>query len=178
MVQVPTHGVNPGAGTWGAEDWTPATHVNVQDWDGQPPGRVPPTPPEPRSRRRAPQPERGLPGALALLVLIVIAGIGGLIDSIGGASLKGGFNIALVIASAVAILIVRRSAMFPIVVAPPIVYAVASAAMLYVRVHGSNNRRALLIDAAANWLVYGFPAIAGATAVVLIVAGIRMVIRK
>jgi hypothetical protein len=50
--------------------------------------------------------------------------------------------------------------------------------MLYIRLHGAQNRRALLIDAAANWLVYGFPAIAGATAVVLIVAGIRMVIRK
>jgi len=32
----------------------------------------------------------------------------------------------------------------------------------------------VLLDAAANWLVYGFPAIAGATAAVLIIAGIRM----
>jgi len=36
----------------------------------------------------------------------------------------------------------------------------------------------VLIDAASNWLVYGFPAIAGATAVVLIVAGIRLIIRR
>ena len=35
-----------------------------------------------------------------------------------------------------------------------------------------------LYDAAANWLVYGFPAIAGATAAVLIIAGIRMLSRR
>jgi len=33
----------------------------------------------------------------------------------------------------------------------------------------------VLLDAAANWLVYGFPAIAGATAAVLIIAGIRLI---
>jgi hypothetical protein len=178
VVQVPTHGATPGAGAWGSDGWTPATHVDVQAWDAQPERRHRRAPHEGPGRRRSAQRERGLPGWAAVLVLLAIAGIGGLIDSIGGASLKGGFNIALVIASAVAILVVRRSAMFPIVIAPPIVYAVASAGMLYVRLHGASNRRALLIDAAANWLVYGFPAIAGATAVVLIVAGIRMVIRK
>lgn len=130
------------------------------------------------SPRRAAARERGLPGWLALIVLLAIAGLGAFIDSFTSASLRGGFNIGLVVASAVSILIVRRSAMFPIVIAPPIVYAVASGGDLYIHLNGASNRRALLIDAAANWLVYGFPAIAGATAVVLIVAGIRMVIRK
>ncbi|MGI8759971.1 MAG: DUF6542 domain-containing protein [Jatrophihabitantaceae bacterium] len=122
-------------------------------------------------------PDRGLPGWAALLLLLVIAGIGGVIDVISGSQIRGGFNVGVVIASVVAILVVRRSAMFPVVVAPPIVYAVASGAMLYVRSGGLHDRRALF-DAAANWLVYGFPAIAAATAAVLIIAGIRLIVRR
>ena len=117
--------------------------------------------------------ERGAPGWLAVLVLIVISAIGGLIDLANGSQVKGGFNIGVVAASVVAIIIVRRRSMFPVVVAPPLVYFGASAIMLYARSSGLHDRKVLL-DAAANWLVYGFPAIAGATAAVLIIAGIRL----
>lgn len=117
--------------------------------------------------------ERGLPGWAAVLVLIGISAIGGAVDMISGSNVRGGFNIAVVVASVVAILVVRRSAMFPVVVAPPLVYFAASAVMLYGRSSGLHDRKVLL-DAAANWLVYGFPAIAGATAAVLIIAGIRL----
>lgn len=130
-----------------------------------------------RERGRARPDEKGLPGWAALLVLLVIAGIGGVIDMMTGTQVRGGFNIGVVLASIVAILIVRRSAMFPIVVAPPIVYSAASAAMLYIRSGGLDNR-GVLYDAAANWLVYGFPAIAGATAAVLIIGGIRLISRR
>jgi fumarate reductase subunit D len=121
--------------------------------------------------------ERGLPSWGALLVLLVIAGIGGIIDEISGASVRGGFNIGIIVASIVAILVVRRSGMFPVVVAPPIVYAVASGLRLYVSSHGLHDKGQVL-DAASNWLVYGFPAIAGATAAVLIIAGIRLIARR
>jgi len=110
---------------------------------------------------------------VAVIVLIVIAAIGGGVDLATGSNVKGGFNIGVVVASVVAILIVRRRSMFPVVVAPPLVYFGASAIMLYARSGGLHDRKVLL-DAAANWLVYGFPAIAGATAAVLIIAGIRM----
>lgn len=123
------------------------------------------------------EPERGLPGWAALVVLLVIAGIGGLIDTMSGAQARGGFNYGIVIASIVAILVVRRSAMFPIVIAPPIVYSLASGAMLYIRSSGLHDKK-VLFDGAANWLVYGFPAIAAATAAVLIIAGLRMIIRR
>jgi len=123
------------------------------------------------------QPERGLPSWLALLLLIGIAGVCGLIDSLSGSAIRGAFNYGLVAASLVAILVVKRSGMFPIVVAPPLVYFVASAALLYIRTGGLHDR-GKLIDAATNWIVYGFPAIAGATAVVLVVAGIRLVTRR
>ena len=127
------------------------------------------------SRRN--QRESGLPGWLAVLLLIGIAGIGGLIDSISGSAIRGAFNYGLVFASLVAILVVRRSQMFNVVIAPPLVYFAASAGLLYVRTGGLHNR-GKLIDAATNWIVYGFPAIAGATAVVLVVAGIRLMARR
>jgi Gpi18-like mannosyltransferase len=121
--------------------------------------------------------DSGLPGWLAVLLLIGIAGVGGLIDSISGSAVRGVFNYSLVFASLVAILVVRRSQMFNVVIAPPLVYFAASAALLYVRTGGLHNR-GKLIDAATNWIVYGFPAIAGATAVVLVVAGIRLMARR
>lgn len=121
--------------------------------------------------------QRGLPAWGALLVLLAIAGVGGAIDMLSGTSVRGWFNIGIIVASIVAILVVRRSGMFPIVIAPPIVYSVASGLTLYIRSGGLHDRK-VLIDSAANWLVYGFPAIAAATAAVLIIAGIRMIIRK
>jgi len=121
--------------------------------------------------------ERGLPGWMAVGLLVLIAGIGGLIDQISGASIRGAFNYGLIFASLVAILVVRRSGMFSVVIAPPLVYFVASAAKLYIASGGLKDRAALT-DAAANWLVYGFPAIAGATAVVLLIASVRMLARR
>jgi hypothetical protein len=127
-----------------------------------------------RRRQRASEP--GLPGWLAVLLLIAIAGIGGVIDQITGSSIRGAFNYGLVLASLIAILAVKRSQMFGVVVAPPLVYLVASAAKLYIS--GGLHDKNRLYDAASSWLVYGFPAIAGATAVVLVIAGIRMIVRR
>jgi len=128
-----------------------------------------------RAEAAAPHvPERGVSGWVAVLVLIGIAGIGAAIDLINHSQVKGGFNISIVVGTVVAILIVRRGAMFPVVVAPPLVYVAASVLLLYTRSSGLHDRKVLL-DAAANWLVYGFPAIAGATAAVLIIAGIRLI---
>jgi hypothetical protein len=121
--------------------------------------------------------ERGLPAWAALAVLVALAGIGGIIDAVSGTQVRGGFNIGIIVASVIGILIVRRSSMFPIVVAPPIVYAGASGAMLYVRSNGLHDKSELF-DAATNWLVYGFPAIAAATAIVLIIAGVRMITHR
>ncbi len=121
--------------------------------------------------------ERGLPWWAALLVLIAIAAVGGIIDTAGSNGVSGGFNIGIVVASVVAILIVKRSHMFPVVIAPPIVYSVATVFQLYVRSSGLHDKK-VVFDAAANYLVYGFPAIAAATAAVLIIAGIRLIIRK
>jgi hypothetical protein len=122
-------------------------------------------------------PERGLSWWAALLVLIAIACVGGLIDTLGSIQVKGGFNIGIVVASIVAVLVVKRSHMFPVVIAPPIVYSAAALFQLYVRSSGLHDKR-VVFDAAANYLVYGFPAIAAASAAVLIIAGIRLIARK
>ena len=128
------------------------------------------------TRRRAKRTEPGLYGWAAVLLLIIISGIGGLIDQITGSNVRGAFSWALVISSLIAILVVKRSQMFGVVIAPPLVYFAASAAKLLLA--GGLHNRKVLIDAASSWLVYGFPAIAGATAIVLVIAGIRMMIRR
>ncbi len=125
--------------------------------------------------------ERGLPWWVALLVLVALAGLGGLIDTLGSIDVKRGFNIGIVVASIVAILAVKRSHMFPVVIAPPIVYSAAALFQFYIRrstASSGASRRQIFYDTAANYLVYGFPAIATATAAVLIIAGVRLIARK
>ena len=126
---------------------------------------------------RADETERGLRWWAALIVLLAIAGAGGIIDTLGSLQAKNGFNVGIVIASLVAILVVKRSHMFPVVIAPPIVYSGAALLQLYLRSNGLHDRYKVT-DAALNYLVYGFPAIAASTAVVLIIAGIRLIARK
>jgi hypothetical protein len=139
--------------------------------------------PEPNSAGYRPElapaarPEPGLPGWAAVVLLVAIAAVGGLIDSLSGSAVRGVFNWSLVFASLVAIIAVKRTEMFGVVVAPPLVYFAASAGLLYVRSGGLHDRGKLL-DAATNWIVYGFPAIAAATVVVLVVAGIRILSKR
>jgi hypothetical protein len=130
----------------------------------------------------APRPyERGQVWWVALLVLIAITVLGAVIDSIASIGSDDGFNYGIVIASIAAILLVKRSNMFPVVVAPPIVYSVVAMVQLYLKSSLSNDKHGLIntvLDAVQNYLVYGFPALASATAAVLIIAGIRLVARK
>jgi hypothetical protein len=85
--------------------------------------------------------------------------------------------VGIIAGAVLSVLLVRRSAMFPVVVAPPIVYSLAAGISLYIRSSGLSDH-SVLLDAATNWLVYGFPAIAAATAAVLIIAGIRLIVRR
>ena len=173
---------NRGSGNYAGgqySDWSTPTAVHSEA--AAPPRAQRPAPAyrdrQPRSPRAEQLAERGLPWWGALLVLLAIAAIGGIIDTVSGGQARGGFNWGIVIASVVAILAVRRSGMFPIVIAPPIVYSLGSGGMLYIRSGGLHDRR-VLFDGAANWLVYGFPAIATATACVLIIAGLRLIARR
>jgi hypothetical protein len=160
------HRPPPADSPYGDDGWGQPTSVRAAYLDEQ--AGVP------RQRQAR---ERGLPGWAALLVLLLIAGIGGIIDTVSGSQVRGGFNIGIVAASIVAMLMVRRSAMFPVIIAPPLVYAGASGTMLYLRSGGLHDKK-VLFDGAANWLVYGFPAIAAATAAVLIIGGIRLITHR
>jgi hypothetical protein len=121
--------------------------------------------------------ERGLRWWGGLAILIGATALGLVADALRGQQLGIGINVGIIVGSVLAILLVRRSAMFPVVVAPPIVYSIAAGVVLYVRSGGLHDH-GVLIDVAANWLVYGFPAIAAATAAVLIIAGIRLIARR
>jgi len=172
--EVPRASRNPaaspsGTAAYGADPWTPAGPVSRR--------RTPAAASSARTDWASSPPERGLPWWGALLVLIAIAAVGGLIDSLSASSSRSGFNIGIVVASIVAVLVARRSHMFPVVIAPPIVYSAAAVLELYFRSAGLHNKR-VVFDAAANYLVYGFPAIASATAAVLIIAGIRLIVRR
>lgn len=161
----------------GYGDWSAPTAVRSESAasrPNRPPAYRDRNPGSPRIEQLS---ERGLPWWGALLILLAIAAVGGIVDTVSGGQARGGFNWGIVVASVVAILAVRRSGMFPIVIAPPIVYSIGSGGMLYIRSGGLHDKR-VLFDGAANWLVYGFPAIAIATASVLIIAGLRLIARR
>lgn len=153
-----------------APDW------DRDDWNAPPSPAGAPGPDwslEPAGQRD--EPGWGRPAWQALLVMVAITAIGVVIDVVRDGT--GGVDIAIIVGSLAAILTVRRLAMFPVVIAPPLVYMLGSAAVLYLRSGGPHNK-SVLIDIATNWLVYGFPAMAGATAAVLIVAAIRMITKR
>ena len=120
-----------------------------------------------------PEPARGGPaltGPGAVLLLCGIAGVAGVIDIVAGSALRLVFSAGLVLGAVVAALLVSRRDLLTVVFAPPLVYLAASLiAVLLGRGEGGGD----LIDAAASWLVYGFPAIAAATGAAALVAAIR-----
>ena len=120
-----------------------------------------------------PEPAGGGPaltGTGAVLLLTGVAGVAGVIDVVAGDALRLVFSAGLVLGAVLAALLVSRRDVLTVVFAPPLVYLAASAiAVLLGRGEGGGD----LIDAAASWLVYGFPAMAAATGVAAVVAAIR-----
>jgi hypothetical protein len=164
----PGRAARPGAKSDAAGGWQ----------SGPPRGQARPAAAPGRSRSSAAVArQRGLPawGAVSLLVAVLVLGI--LIDTLRSEQLSTGFDLGIIVGSILAILAVRRSGMFWVVVSPPIVYSLGAGISLYLRSGGLRDR-GVLIDAATNWLVYGFPAIAAATASVLIIAGFRLITRR
>ena len=163
-VRWPPPAPEPGAFDSWASQWHPAgapAGPAPSDWHGQ-------------AADDDPQ-AYGRPAWLALLVMVGVTAIGVVIDVVRDAT--GGVNIAIIVGALVAILLVRRVAMFPVIIAPPLVYMLGSAAVLFLRSGGPHNKT-VLIDIATNWLVYGFPAMAAATVAVLIVAAIRLATKR
>lgn len=119
-----------------------------------------------RPSRRGPV----LTGVGAVLLLAGIAMVAGVVDVLAGDALRLVFSGGLVLGTFVAAVLVTRRDILAVVFAPPLVYVAASALAVLL---GRGDQSGGLLDAATTWLVYGFPAMATATAVALAVAGIR-----
>ena len=117
-------------------------------------------------------PGRGpaLTGAGAVLVLVGVAGLAGVVDVVAGDSLRLVFSAGLVLGTLIAALLVRRRDILTVVFAPPLVFLAASVVAMLL---GRGEAGGGLIDLAASWLVYGFPAMAIATGVAGVVALVR-----
>jgi hypothetical protein len=125
-------------------------------------------------RRDDPAPTGGigptLTGVGAVLVLAGISAVAGLLDVLAGSALRLIFAAGLVLGTLIASLLVMRRDLLTVVFAPPLVFLAGSAvAVLLGRGGGGGG----LIDLATSWLVYGFPAMATATGVALVVYLIR-----
>jgi hypothetical protein len=129
------------------------------------PGRYGPADPAPA--RRGPT----LTGTGAVLVMAAIAAVAGVVDVVAGDALRLVFSGGLVLGALVAALLVRQRDLLTVIFAPPLVYLVASALAVLL---GRGQAGGGLLDVAASWLVYGFPAMAAATGIATLVAGIRV----
>jgi Domain of unknown function (DUF6542) len=111
-----------------------------------------------------------LTGVGAVAVLCGISFVAGLVDVLAGDALRLVFSGGLVLGAVVAALLVVRRDLLVVVFAPPLVYVAASALAVLL---GRGDSGGGLIDAAAGWLVYGFPAMAAATGAAAVIAAIR-----
>jgi hypothetical protein len=109
----------------------------------------------------------------AVLLIVVTSMIGGCVDVFTGTGLRLAFAIGLVLGAAVAAAVVRRGSLLTVVLAPPLIYVVASV-LSVIASPGGLSGAGRLYDAATGWLLYGFPAIAAATGIAVVIAGIRL----
>lgn len=126
-----------------------------------------------RGRRDDPS-QAGRSGALtgtgAVLLLAGVSAVAGLLDVLAGSALRLIFAAGLVLGTLLASLLVVRRDLLTVVFAPPLVFVAASAVAVLL---GRGKTGGGLIDLATSWLVYGFPAMAAATAVAVVVWLIR-----
>ncbi|MBM7807485.1 hypothetical protein JOD57_003322 [Geodermatophilus bullaregiensis] len=127
------------------------------------------------SSRIAPPAEGGsrLRGVLAVLGVFVITLAGGALDSFLGVGLGTLTLVTLVAATAVATLLVRKRDLLTLVVAPPLVFVAVAAVNVGLAPSASLN-----LPTIATVLVRGFPTMAVATVVAVVVAVVRWAARR
>ncbi len=158
------------------------------DRTGQPPRRgslpdVPGRPPQPRdvhrsgggSPRPAPAAQSGprLPGALAALGVFLVTLAAAAADSYIGIGLGRITLVALTAGSAAATLLVRRRDLVTTLIAPPLVFM--AVALLNIALAPSAT---FTLPTVATLLIQGFPAMAIATGVALVLTLVRLVTRR
>lgn len=113
-----------------------------------------------------------LTGIGALVLLVVAGALGAAIDLLFGPGLGTATTVLLPIGALAASWLVRRSALFWVLIAPPLVYLGVLAGSLLL------TTGALSLAALAAGLVYGFPAMAIATLVGVAVGALRQVTQR
>ncbi|CAN5699990.1 hypothetical protein BH18ACT7_BH18ACT7_25940 [soil metagenome] len=165
----------------------PATRKPAAPSLGLPPGYPPRPTPHPRGRENRANSDRTYPaaeapredpqrltltGAGALLLLTLAGAAGATIDLLFGAGLETATMVLLPIGALAASWLVRRSALFWVLIAPPLVYLGVLAGSLLI------TTGALSLAALAAGLVYGFPTMAIASAVGVAVGALRQVTQR
>ncbi len=127
----------------------------------------------PAARPAAAAQDSRLKGAVAVLGIFVITLAGGAIDSFLGIGLGTLTLITLVAATAVATLLVRRRDLLTVVVAPPLVFMLVGLVNIGLAPSASVNLPTL-----ATILIRGFPTMAVATMVAVVLAIVRWAARR
>lgn len=109
-----------------------------------------------------------LTGPGAVLLIIVAAALGAVIDLLLGPTLGIATTIMLAIGAVLAGWLVRRRDLFSVLISPPLVYLLITVVTLFLV-----SDLGLTLTGLAAALVYGFPAMAIATAFGVLVAGVR-----
>lgn len=112
-----------------------------------------------------------LTGAGAVLLLVAAGSVGAAVDLLFGPALGIATTVLLPVGAVAAAWLVRRSALFWVVVAPPLVYLLLVVTTLLVAAE-------LTVTAVAAGVVYGFPAMAIATAIAIAIGALRQVSRR
>ncbi len=140
------------------------------DRSAAPRGASGPTRPRPAS---AAADEKGIRGTVAVagMFLVTLAGAG--VDSFVGIGLGLVTLVTLVAITAIATLVVRRSDLLSVFVAPPLVFVAVAAANIALAPSASFNLATI-----ATLLVRGFPTMATATGVALVLGLVRLAARR
>ncbi|MGY1849443.1 MULTISPECIES: DUF6542 domain-containing protein [unclassified Blastococcus] len=149
------------------------------------PRRREPGPPRPSAGR--PAQERGraqtaspaaapgsrLRGSLAVLGVFLLTLAGGAVDSFFGIGLGLITLVALAIGVSAATLLVRRRDLLTVIVAPPLVFTLVAVVNIVLAPSATLN-----LPTMATLLVRGFPTMAVATAIALLLSVVRLVTRR
>lgn len=126
-----------------------------------------------RAARRTPPPQRGLRGALGVLGMFVVTLAGAAVNSVVGVGLGTITTVALVVATIGAALVVRRRDLATVVVAPPLVYVGVAVVNIVLAPSATFS-----LPTIATLLIRGFPAMAIAVAVALVLTVVRLAARR
>ncbi|MGY2065561.1 DUF6542 domain-containing protein [Blastococcus sp. SYSU DS0619] len=154
-------------------DRPPAPARRHEPAPGRPSARVAQQRPGGRTASPTGTQESRLRGAVAVLGMFLLTLAGCAIDSFVGMGLGMITLVALAASTAVAALLVRRRDLLSVIVAPPLVFVLVAVMNISLAPSATLNLPTL-----ATLLVRGFPTMAAATAVAIVLTLVRLVTRR